>query len=579
MTFQHSYSQSKVHNLTVLGLVAFSTTVGQLASAQERDSRLAEVTCVESYTAANESYPFLRQNPLTEFPDTVLAVTDIDYSRLRIFDESNPDENNALFRWANRLHILTRPNTIRQLLLFEEGEAIEGRLLDETARILRNQNYFFDADLRLVSRCEDRVKVEVITKDTWSLTPNLDFDRSGGENTFSIGIRDSNLLGLGKLLSISRSEDIDRDSDEIIYEDPNVLGSWIRNRTAIVDSDDGSKQVFDLALPFYALDSRESWQLRIENETRRDAQFFLGEEVSEVEHTIELGEMSYGWSKGLINGRYIRWSAGLRYQRDRFALSPELPPPQLFPADRELVYPFFQMTYGEDRFATAFNLDELYRTEDLYLGHNLVVRLGYAAQDFGSDQSRVVLEGNYGGTLIYDENQFWQHSLSWTGLINTDTEQSEDLVLTYSNRYFYRQSPRWSFFARFSASYSNNLSRERQIFMGGNQGVRAFDNRLQVGDRSVQLSLEERVYTDLHLLNLVRVGAAAFIDIGRAWQSGVDSGLPDDWLANVGIGLRLMSSKAASSRIAHLDFAFPMSNRDHPAVDAVQIVFNIKSRF
>tara|TARA_Y200000002_G_scaffold272521_1_gene226988 strand:- start:318 stop:422 length:105 start_codon:yes stop_codon:yes gene_type:complete len=32
----------------------------------------------------------------------------------------------------------------------------------------------------------------------------------------------------------------------------------------------------------------------IEDETRRDAQFFLGDEISEVEHDITKGELAYG---------------------------------------------------------------------------------------------------------------------------------------------------------------------------------------------------------------------------------------------------------------------------------------------
>ena len=107
-------------------------------------------------------------------------------------------------------------------------------------------------------------------------------------------MRDSNFLGLGKQFAIARREDIDRESDEVRYEDPNVFGSWVRNRTVLVDSDDGSKAVFDLGLPFYALDSRRSWQVLFEGETRRDAQFFLGDEISEVEHDITKGELAYG---------------------------------------------------------------------------------------------------------------------------------------------------------------------------------------------------------------------------------------------------------------------------------------------
>ena len=115
-----------------------------------------------------------------------------------------------------------------------------------------------------------------------------------------------------------------------------------------------------------------------------------------------------------------------------------MPAPSFFPADRELVYPFLQLEYGENRFATAFNLDELYRTEDLYLGQQLLVRVGYASKEFGSDQNRVVLEGRYSSTLVFDGRQFWQHSVSWEALLNNYSGNSEDLLVSYSNRYFFR---------------------------------------------------------------------------------------------------------------------------------------------
>jgi hypothetical protein len=40
-----------------------------------------------------------------------------------IFDVTEPDEDRALYRVANRLHVSTRPDVIRQQLLFEVGDA------------------------------------------------------------------------------------------------------------------------------------------------------------------------------------------------------------------------------------------------------------------------------------------------------------------------------------------------------------------------------------------------------------------------------------------------------------------------
>ena len=69
------------------------------------------------------------------------------------------------------------------------------------------------------------------------------------------------------------------------------------------------------------------------------------------------------------------------------------------------------------------------------------------------------------------------------------------------------------------------------------------------------------------------------IDVGRAWDPELSDPFADEILADVGFGLRLASSKAASSRIAHLDFAFPVTNRNDPKVDNVQVSFTIKGSF
>ncbi len=537
------------------------------------------LSCNEDISAADGNYPFLRQTPIADVIDSSISIDAIRYSRLTIFNVDNPDEDNALYRWANGIHFLTRQRTIDHQLLFQEGDRVEARILDESARLLRDQDYLFDSDIRIASLCNDQAIVEVITKDNWSLTPNLSFDRSGGDNTYSIGIRESNLFGMGKLLAISQGEDLERESTEFVYEDPNVLGSRVVNKTTFVDSDDGEQQLFELALPFFSLDSRQSWGVKFNRETREDTQYLLGDAVSEVLHDIDSGELLYGWSEGLQDDRFTRWSTGVRYLRDRFSPVPGLPLPFRSPRERDLVYPFVQVELGENRYATSYNFDEIYRTEDIYVGASFRASLGYASDALGSDQERLVVSGQFSDTLLYEGRSLWQYSLNWEGVLNFDSNQSEDVLLSFSTRYFYRQSSRWSFFASLQGSYSNNLSSERQILMGGDRGTRAFDTRFQAGDRSVVLSLEERLHTDIHILNLVRVGAAAFFDVGRAWEPGIESGLDDPWLANVGVGLRLMSSKAASSRIAHLDFAIPVTNQNHPAVDDFLIAFNIKSRF
>ena len=49
-------------------------------------------------------------------------IGDIMYDRQNVFDLDNPKENNALYRLANRWHLVTRETVIRNQLLFGTGD-------------------------------------------------------------------------------------------------------------------------------------------------------------------------------------------------------------------------------------------------------------------------------------------------------------------------------------------------------------------------------------------------------------------------------------------------------------------------
>ncbi len=554
-------------------LAALLIHATSLATAQ------STLDCDQPFVEASSSYQFVREREPIALPEGEFAIDTIHFTRLPVFDENDPDENNRLYQWANRFHVLTKTPIVRQQLLFAKDEKFEPRLLLETQRLLRAQGYFFDADIRPYRVCGDKIDIEVITRDSWSFAPSLAFDRAGGENSFSLGLRDSNIFGLGNELQVASSNDIDRRSSEIVYLDNNLFGTRLRNRTEFVSSDDGSSAVFDVGLPFFALDSRESWRLLLESDERIDELFLRGEEVAAVVHDTDEYSVEYGVSGGLKNGFSRRFSMGYGYRNDEFAQTDFLPPPAQFPVDRILSFPFLRYESIEDNYVTAFNLDQIYLTEDLLLGSHFTATIGLAAEAFGSDVDRLVLSAAYSDTLLYDGVRLWQHELALDGFWNQQQGALEDFVVSYESRYFQRQSKRLALFASVEAHFSENLNSNRQLVMGGFAGARAFDNRFQAGDRSVVASIEERLYTDIHLFNLIRVGAAVFVDVGRAWQPGVDDGLEDDYLANAGIGLRLASSKAASSRIAHIDLATPLTNRNDPSVDGLQLSIEIKGSF
>lgn len=85
-----------------------------------------------------------------DLDSTHYKIRNISVNRLPIFDETNDKENNAIFRWVNRVHIPTRQKVILHRLLFEQGSEVNSQMLAENERLLRQQKYAADAKIRVL---------------------------------------------------------------------------------------------------------------------------------------------------------------------------------------------------------------------------------------------------------------------------------------------------------------------------------------------------------------------------------------------------------------------------------------------
>ena len=536
--------------------------------------------CSQAFEPASGSYDFVQDEQPASLPDGSASIRKIHITRLEVFDESNPKESNWLYGVANDIHILSREELIRRLLLFQEGDAYDPRLIRETERLLRAQEYFFDAAIRLVNVCEGEVELEVITRDVWSLNADASIERTGGETDYSFGVRDTNLLGRGSTFGIRRKRDKGLDSTELAFRNNNIGGSRVATHLVYTDLETGTAKRLQLAMPFYALDARRAWAVVFHEFDRAESQYLRGREVTEVRHDAIDYLASYGFSEGVQDGKVKRWVLGARRQESVFShAGGKLPAPSPFPEDRKLTWPYLEFAVTEDRFQKRVNLDQIYRTEDVNTGYQFFIRAGYAAEALGSNADRAVFEGNYSDTLIADDKSLLGHRLGWQGYYNNDSGRAEDVLVNYVVRYLRHRTQKVSLLARLEASWADNLNTNQQIVLGGDTGARAFDNRFQVGDRKLLLTLERRHFTDYHFFNLIRMGWVAFVDLGRAWDPGVPDPFADDYLANVGLGLRLTSSKSDTGRVMHIDLAFPLTNRDDRDVDSYELTVRVTNRF
>ena len=471
-----------------------------------------------------------------------------------IFDPSQDGEDKLLFNIANRLHRTTRPRVIEHKLLFQRGDAYDPRLLRETARHLRSQSYLFDAEIRPIRYRDNRVDILVVTRDVWTLSLGAGVARSGGANTFQINVEESNFLGSGRQLDVKFSDDPDRSSRRFRFADNALFGSRTELRLWYSSNSDGHRQVFDLGRPFFALDTRWSAGTKWLSDDRQEKLYSQGQEIEHFQHEKTMVEVRGGLSRGLVSDRANRWFVGYTFEQDRFRANVETREGFILPSERTHSYPWIGFESVEDGFIETQNLDRLARTEDLNLGTEMRGRLGWSSSAWGGDRDQAIFAFDVRSGWTPREDQTFLFTGKAAG--RWGSSGYENLTLGGEMRYFLRTFGKHRLQVALRVDAAWNLDQERQLLLGGDNGLRGYPRRFQDGDRRFLLSLEQRFYTQWELFNLINAGAAVFMDAGRAWYDGGGGGL--GVLKDVGLGLRLSSSRSSKGTMVHLDVAYPL---------------------
>jgi outer membrane protein assembly factor BamA len=498
-----------------------------------------------------------------------------------VFDTSLPEEDNGVFRLANRLHINTRESVIRRQLLFKTGVPFSQRLLLESERILRGNRYLFDAEIVPVRYVDGVVDIEVRTQDVWTFKPGILFTRSGGSNTSGFDLQESNLFGYGKEVTIRRRSDVDRDSMEYRYSDPHVLGSWNRFVGGYSNNSDGRSRYITLERPFYSFDTKWGAGANALDGLRTEQRYNLGYAVDEFKHEQQRAEATAGWSTGWVDGWVLRLHAGGAHEDDRFTPTDSLITANVLPPDRKLVYPYVGLSVIEDDYEERRNQNQIERTEDFYAGTTFAARLGRASGSFGADRS-AWLWGASGRTSLESSGRVHTLTLSAAVSGREETEGLRNFLATGDSAYYWRINKHHLLFASVRGATSSRLDPERQMMLGGDNGLRGYPLRYQGGETQALFTLEHRMFSDLYLLRLFHVGGAVFFDMGRMWGNNDIPGieLPESnlgMLKDVGFGLRLGSSRSAFGNVIHIDLAFPLDGDN--SIDNVQFLVETKRSF
>jgi hypothetical protein len=500
-------------------------------------------------------------------PDDVPSDSELEAARARIgtvyidpqniFDTSRADENTALFRLADDLHIRTRESTVRNQLLFHTGETYQARLLEESERILRGTRYLQEAQIVPVAYHDGVVDIAVVTHDVWTLNPGISFGRKGGKNTTGFEIEDLNLLGSGSQISVGRKSGVDRTSTTLLYHAPQVFGSWWTTTANYSNNSDGRTEQLTLEHPFYALDTRWATGAALLRDERIDSRYDLGEITDQFGTHQRYASVYGGWSRGLNKGWTQRLTVGYTYDQSEFLpIVGESGPTTLLPADRKLAYPWIGYEWLQDEFETARNRDQIEKTEDFLLGLRAHIQLGYATPSFGADRNALVFNGGLSRGFEPTERSRLLLASNIAG--RHEGSGFADVLGGVSARYYLRQSERRLLFLSALADVASKPDLDHQILLGGDNGLRGYPLRYQAGTGRWLITAEQRVFTNWYPFRLFNVGGAVFYDMGGTWGTDPGASPSKGLLRDVGLGLRFGNSRSALGNVLHVDVAFPL---------------------
>lgn len=500
----------------------------------------------------------------------------IEIDNENIFNLKNPKDNNALFRLANRLHRPTRKALIREQLLFHTGEPFSTQLLDESARILRSNSYFYSASIRPVSYHDGKVDVRVTTHDVWTLNPGFNFGRSGGRNTTGERIEDLNVFGTGTDILLKHQISIDRTESEIAVSNQHLFGTWTGVSVAYGSLSDGVLRQLTIDRPFYSLETRHAAGLSLNDTTLDDSLYARGQIVDKFSAQTRYFQGYAGWSSGLIQGWTRRLSVGWTYDQHHFAPSSLWSGPTLLPADRKFVYPWVQLAWVQNQYVKLRDHNQIFRVEDFDLGAYFSAQLGWAARAFGSSRSALPFAFTAGDGYALPHGDTLLVSGSFSGRMRHGTLENGMLQTSVVN-YFEEQSSRWLLYTAVKGRVGHRLTLDNQILLGGDNGLEGYPLRYQDGTASALFTIEERWFSHWFPFRLFHVGAAVFFDMGRTWGRPPLSQPSLGLLKDAGFGLRLGNARTAFGNVIHVDLAFPINGGS--GIKQVQLLVQTEKAF
>src|SRR5262245_8319300 len=238
--------------------------------------------------------------------------------------EGNDAAPGWVARLANKLHVKTRQSVIRRRLLLNGGDPFDLARMEESERALRSLGVFRQVRVDTMTQEDGRLALRAVTADGWSTQPQASFSSVAGQQTWSLGIVERNLIGTATELALIYGKDPDRTRLDFEFLNQHFFGRRTLLGLRYSDLSDGRRGAWRFGLPFQETAAPHAIETYGESAKERVLRFRDGVLQDSSQHYLLRGGLTGGISIGggvTTTRRYSRLWGAWEWRREDFTAS------------------------------------------------------------------------------------------------------------------------------------------------------------------------------------------------------------------------------------------------------------------
>lgn len=489
----------------------------------------------------------------------------------------------SVFEIGNKLHIESRPGTIRRRLLFREGDAVTKGLLVEAEKALRSEEFLADAIIEARKWEDGTAHLIVTTYDQWTTTLAFTPQFLGEHFYYQGGVVESNMLGTGQRVGFFLIRERDRDMSLVDYKH-NALTPWrLRLGSHLAWLSDGYSTLFSLGKPLESRADRYAFALTWTAVELSESVFFDANQLDRLPDAVADDLAGRGtltiYRFNRVATHEVSLSATRSFgRRTKFNVSPSVdwkdrynhgstdsaaglnalvPPP--LPSDRPeerydvlggATFSLYQYDYK-----TVQNYRNLKWSETLETGWRLSTKAAVNQAWLGARNSDFYLSHAAVFNDAWWDAVFLNSSASLRYFVSPEGEFDNGKASLAGE---VQWKPHRLTSSTVSATYSNLFAAEgsQQLLLGEDAGLNGYPNAYYAGQALLLLEAEQRLFTGFEFGTVVPA-LAVFGNAGNTYPTYGDFD-PGDLHYALGMGIRLGASKTVQKLVYHINLTQPV---------------------